>query len=460
MVETRNEISIDLGYTCHVNVRAVPVTTVTLNLIIDEIKQLKTEVAIKGTTTGFSIKEVDAVFAWIIDYDNNDIEEFTYKGQMKIASNGNFDFTVNDKPPEISVFDHRLFGKGKIGYRISPKYPHAPSAIVPSDESQFTFNNKLQVSSSVGGKSALDLGTLTFFNLEMGELANELIDNGDKVVLYLKEADNGDKESLGNDNFSANITWDKDTKSVIYQWYIGCTMSSYKKSPMFSFPEWYEEGDTCEYSYKLCVERQKNKKIIKKDVTYRDEKLFTMLRPELSYFRLACEYLERKNAPGKVPTINVIGNIDNIHEDLSVSVRVTLWKAKSPWIFEPVGDTKIAHVENGIFIVSLCEFSVDTQKRAKHSLAKWLIEVNEKNILKEEPVFFATVRFHEVHLKRPNLPLRSSLIYDVKKFRPFSESRGRISKADLYEAKACCSQEAIEGYEPVRNAIKRLDLKQ
>ncbi|MBN1962299.1 MAG: hypothetical protein JW841_15295 [Deltaproteobacteria bacterium] len=198
-------LAIDIGNTSQISVVAIPITTVELNVISNEVTKVTTPIAIKGKTTGFGVNKVEAVFSWIVDRDNDDVKEYTYKGEMTIASNGDFEFKVDNKSPELSVFYHRLFGGGNVGYSITPTYPYAPMAIVPPKSSKITFENTLKIESSVKSPSGMPVGMRTEFKLEYGPLTKELLKGGDKVVLFWQEDDSDKDEHKNNRDFAASV---------------------------------------------------------------------------------------------------------------------------------------------------------------------------------------------------------------------------------------------------------------
>ncbi len=450
-----NEVTLDLGYTCQVNVRVVPVTTVSLETVTHHISALETEIAIKGAATGFGTDKVEAVFAWIIDRGDGDVDEHTLAGTMQIAGDGKYELKVKGKPPVLSVFEQRLFGKGRVGYRLSPKYPHAPTALVHPPDSKITFDNALRLKPSLVNVSGVEVGTSMTFALELGALCKKLLDSGYQAALFWEEDDSDKGEAAARNDFSASIVWDVYTKDQKRPWLVGCAPGSTIRSPKFSYPEAWEAGDAFEYSYSLAMQRPAARGPIQRFVT-KGERLFSMAWPALTSFELECRLLPIPFAGVSVPRISAKGLVTGLHKDLSVSMKITLWKATSRWSFQPVGEARVASVEDGFFSAVLYEFPEVKDVCVADPLIHWLAGVSAKNTPEKDAVFFATARFHEAHLENQKLPLGCSLRYDAQVFRPFREATGVLAQAS--SATACCSREAFMGYTPVGEALRCLGL--
>ncbi|HSP77059.1 MAG TPA: hypothetical protein VLQ93_00920 [Myxococcaceae bacterium] len=453
-------LRVELGHTGTLNLVAAPITTLSL----DErptpltVRELSTELAIEGRSTGFSEQRVPASLAWLVHYSPTGSDEFTLPGELHL-SGGRFQFkTKKGRLPRLEVLAHRLFGKGTVGYRLTPQYPHAPSATRPPGS--IHFDNPLSVELAPGPVRSHKMGTPLGFKLHRGPLIDELLQAGHEVRLVIDEEDGGEGRLPRNyKDLHLEWTWDKRSQKETLFWYTGCSADSTCDAPRFDYPEASEAG-VHEFSYRLFIAPPQGSPAWMKPVeALKAQPLVSVARPSLRSFSLALEPAILGLQP---PRLLARGELEGIDQEIDVSVDLTLWRRadKGRGRFTKVHGPVTVPVKGGRFQTDLYTFHAAQGAGRQSSLVHhplWLYEPlwawlstyePPRPGAKPEPVLFATVRLHASHLAQVKLPALASLGFDPDVFDAFDEGTGVMSSPQkgggICSAEALCGSDLVE----------------
>jgi len=453
-------LRVELGHTGTINLVAAPITTLTLDERTAPLTlcELSTELSIEGSYTGFSEQRVAASLSWLVHYDPTRSDEFTLPGELHL-SGGRFQFkTKKGRLPRLELFTHRLFGKGTVGYRLTPQYPHAPSATLPPGS--IHFDNPLFVELAPGPASHHKMGTPLGFKLHRGPLIDKLLQDGHEVRLVIDEEDTGEgKLPKGYKDLHLELTWDKHNQKETLFWYTGCSADSTCDAPRFDYPEASEAG-AHEFFYRLLIVPPQGSPAWMKPVeALSSQPLVSVDRPTLRSFSLSFETAVLDFQP---PRLLARGEIEGIDWEIDVSVDLTLWRRadEARGRFTKIHGPVTVPVKRGRFQTDLYTFHAAHGASRQSSLVHhplWLYEPlwtwlsshePPRPGVKPEPILFATVRIHATHLAQVKLPALSSLGFDPDVFDAFDEGTGTMTSPQkgggICSAEALCGSDLVE----------------
>ena len=440
-------LSIPLGFAGALRLVAAPITEVTLDQPASErrITELDTEVVVSGTCKGFTEQTLSASLSWVIRYDSGDSAEYAVAGKMHIKGD-RFEFKVargkTAAPPRLDVLQHRLFGSGAIGYRLTPLYPHAPTAAV--EAGKIRFDNVLGAKTKPERIGTALIGQPVVFALVRGALVDKLLDEGFEVRLRIEEEDSGKGERRARDDLQAELVWDGKSRGQTRSYLIGCTADSTSEAPKLAYPEAGEAGDY-ELGYRLYVGKPGDRWPVEAGKV---RPLATMARPTLTSFALEI----RRPFLGWMPAIIAKGTISGFHDQLEASVVLSLWrKGDRRGVYTQVSPSAespqiVAALTKGAFEAELWESSFLAACYASPgTLESWLLSLPEPAAgAAPVPTLFASVRLNNTLPANPKVTaVQAALSFDAAAVDTIIEAAGVIGSP--LAGTAICSAESKQG---------------
>ncbi|MFY0571983.1 hypothetical protein ACN28E_50255 [Archangium lansingense] len=455
----RAPLRMELGFAGTIRLVASPITELTLNRPtspldpgVITVDRLKKPIVVTGNYKGTTEKVIPANLVWLIHYYNPpDYNEVAIPGRMHIDKDGSFQFKAAkaDNPeghPELDVLRHRLFGKGSVGYRLTPQYPHAPSETMPPGLIEFDI--PLDVKFNPVPDPAM--GSRLQFMLDKDWAVEQLLQSGHKVRLVIDEEDAGEaKVKKGYQDLRVELLWGSANMNEALSWLIGCSATSIPENPRLDYPEAKEEKDF-EFSYRLLIDLPEPKpppkgKKVKTPAPLEARKsqpLVKVPRPALESFSLSFEPARE----GHEPRLVARGEIAGLARGIIPTVDISLWRraAKAEGRFTRVNGSMTIHVDAGRFEAVVHTLPLDPGSFGDDPLWEWASTYAKPGAgERPEPALFATVCINPGHLSQPKLPACASLDFDAGRFDAFDEGRGVISSP--LAGGSICSSESKSG---------------
>jgi hypothetical protein len=262
----------------------IPAMSITLDaqktLAVSEPKHA---IGIEGTLIGFpsSWNNADATLDWQVRYDpkvppkrETLFQSHRVDGSINRNKGDRFYFADQaGNKPTLDLFEHDLFGKGTVTYRLEVRLPHPVAQQIEERDAKITFENVIKpvfkIGSAEAGKSE-PLGTPLEIAINMDGLPSAIADNIKKnciVDLVIRERDAGtdaltEQREHRHKGRQATFpfTWPSGAEDYTGVWYVGCLTVGAKDAggkttgtavrPVVS--ESTEEGGY-EFSYRLTV---------------------------------------------------------------------------------------------------------------------------------------------------------------------------------------------------------------
>jgi hypothetical protein len=458
-----SSLRVELGFTGTIRLVASPVTELALDRPaspsgsgVIRVDRLTKPIVVTGRYHGTREKLIPASLVWLVHYyDPPDYHEAAIPGHLHLQPDGRFTFKATrasnpEKHPELDVLQHRLFGKGAVGYRLTPRFPHAPSEMVPPG--LIEFDNPLDV--RFARVHAPRIGTRLEFKLDKGRAVEQLLQSGHKVRLVIDEEDAGEaRVEKGYQDLRVELEWDAEGMDEARPWFIGCSASSTPEAPRFEYPEAKEEGDY-EFSYRMLIEPPQGRKPRPPPPieARKPRRLVEVARPALASFSLAFEPARESLEPRLVAR----GELTGLDSGIKPSVDVSLWRkgARGEGRFTRVSGPLNVPVEGGRFEAELYTLPLERDSSEDEPLWQWAsVHEMPREGARPEPTLFATVCFNTRHLGQPKLPAYASLDFDSSRFDTLDEGRGVLGGPE--KAGSICSAESRRGFGPVV-ALRRL----
>ncbi|PTL76908.1 hypothetical protein DAT35_47430 [Vitiosangium sp. GDMCC 1.1324] len=149
-VKQTESVHLSAGYRATLDFVIVPRTSITFDppgmgvtLKFKNPMSLLLEVPIEGSCRNFPPKEHPCGLTWLVAH-GEQVSSYPVDGKitMNVDSNGRFQVKVDGKNPQVDLIAQRLIGQGKLGYSITPNFPHAdPAVFKPAIE----FNNPCNI---------------------------------------------------------------------------------------------------------------------------------------------------------------------------------------------------------------------------------------------------------------------------------------------------------------------------
>jgi GH24 family phage-related lysozyme (muramidase) len=184
--------------------------------------ELFIEVPIRGKAVNFEPGvTLDCELSWLVLPDGVTQPKSHPVGNAKmvIAADGTFEIKAGGKPPVLDIITHQVINNGKLGYVVTPSFPHAqPSAFPPA----ITFKNVCGVNVTKPGTCLV--GTKVSFSPHFSSVLNKA-----DLELRIVELDEGSSEiAFGPERYAFSHHWGpralwmiRNTTSV--DWAIGFT---------------------------------------------------------------------------------------------------------------------------------------------------------------------------------------------------------------------------------------------
>lgn len=463
----RTSLRMELGFTGTIRLVASPITELALNRPtspsatgVITVDRLKTPIVVTGTYKGTTEKVIPANLVWIVHYyEPPDYNEVAIPGRMHIDAEGRFQFkaTQAENPegnPELDVLRHRLFGKGSVGYRLTPQYPHAPSETMPPG--LIAFDNALDVKFKPVPNPAM--GSRLQFTLDKDWAIEQLLQSGHKVLLVIDEDDAGEaKVKKGYQDLRVELAWSHATMDEELSWLIGCSATSIPENPRLDYPEATEEKGF-EFSYRMLIQPPEPKpgpkgKKVKAPAPIEALKvrpLAKVARPALENFSLAFEPARE----GLEARLVARGEMSGLARNIIPTVDISLWRraSKDASRFTRVNGPLTIPVDAGRFEATVHTLPIDPGSFGEDPLWAWASAYAQPGAgARPEPTLFATVCFNPGHLSQPKLPACASLDFDAGSFEAFDEGKGVITSP--LKGGSICSSEAKSGSAPVASLL-------
>ncbi len=397
------------GHAGVLRIRAIAKTSIGFTAPSLKISTLRTNVSITGAVQNLP-NDTPATFTWIVQ--KGSIEErYPVAGVViKVQDKTRGSVTV-----ALDVLEHRLIGKGKVGFEIAPDFPYCAAQVVPPGS--ITFDNPLEVTFSK--TSGVRMGTKVKITPNIGEIFAK-----STVRLELRERDVGANESATTDDFMRPFVWKNGNEDSV-EWRVGCTLPS--GVPVLDYLEPDEVGGyEFEYSLSVATDGEKNYQTI-----VDAKELFSVPKPKIESFELTAEsssvlddgYLgsvlhniwsdDIKDIP--LERLRAKGRISNLDEDLELPVRIALWAKDAAGAVAPFKNIEAeVLLDEGEIDVQLCSFC---------ALA------NDEDWPKiKASTFFAVLRLPIAVTGTPDyVPIVHALDYDDKVLLPFHKGEGTVS---------------------------------
>ncbi|MCY1079551.1 N-acetylmuramidase domain-containing protein [Archangium lansingense] len=291
----------------------VPRTTLTLDApqpgTIQALQSpggLEVEVPIQGTCKNFPSGDLPCQLTWLVlKAGAMEPEAFPVADAViKFDSRTRFHVEVGGRAPKVDLLKQKLFGAGALGYRIAPRFPHAPAAeLAPG---ALRFNNPLDLRVTTPGGS-LRFGSKVTFAASYGRIFDAAI-----LQVRIVENDEGEAQTVGpGGNELAAFQWTRGNQAE-WAWYIGFQDSARTR---MCYCQAAEAGDY-EYTYVFegSSDGGRTFTVIKQDSAL----LKPIPRPKLTSFSLT------RDQSLWLDTIYAQGQIENFVEGVGVELQVAL----------------------------------------------------------------------------------------------------------------------------------------
>jgi GH24 family phage-related lysozyme (muramidase) len=321
-------ISLSAGYRASVPFVLVPRTSITLDTPDFGVSlgfkiglSLTHDFPIRGSSTNFPPGNRKCALSWQVSREG---KHFSYPvdGEvlMKIQPGGRFEVEVNGKTPVIDLIAHQLIGKGKLGYSLTPDFPHAETTPLAPDM-QVGFDNPCEIQVSLPEKKLLgERVTFTPHFAKVFQLA--------ELELRVMETDAGSDEIAATEPRNAfTHTW---TPGPFFRlsrsWAIGFTDNSCHQLADVG----QEEAGAYEFAWQLWGRQGGGTPTL----LLENKTFLTAPKPKLEDFRIEYD-------PSIEGTWEVSGKISEISPRAGLRLNVALVQPRSQTPLESHGTTAI-----------------------------------------------------------------------------------------------------------------------
>ncbi|EYF02882.1 lysozyme [Chondromyces apiculatus] len=394
------------GYTGVLRLRVIPMTSIKLAAPTLTVAAARTPVKLTGAVKNLP-SGTKARFTWLVLREGADTPERCPTPDVTIEVQGGTQATVT---VPLDVLEHRLIGKGKVGFEIAPDFLYCPTQTVAP--AVIVFNNPLSVSFP-DGTAGKRIGSRVRIVPTIGAAFR-----GAAIRLQVRERDVGDCETATDADLSIAFTWKGgDTSERV--WRIGCTAP--EGTPVLNYLEDQEDGGY-EFDYDLSISSDGQTFV----PVIRSEPLLTVPRPKLTSFALSAEETHwwdalamwmSSTSPNAselpVKLLSAKGSIADLDPELGLPAQISLWMTDAEGKIEPFKDIEatVTVDEDGAFEAELVNFTELTKKEDWARL--------------RAATFFGVLRLSAATTGTKNrTPIRCVLDYDEAQFIPFHEGTG------------------------------------
>ncbi|OLD68161.1 MAG: hypothetical protein AUI45_11330 [Acidobacteria bacterium 13_1_40CM_2_56_11] len=457
-------ISVDIGAVGVLQFTAVPETRVTLDSLSLQVSSEDTTVDIKGSHVSLPTDHpLDANLFWSVRYEDGTTTEFKVEGSLHFPQPSRFEFLERradntEGRPVLKVFDHRLFGKGKVCVRLEVKYPHCKPALL--EPGQITFDNAFivevrtaQGTSSLGVldtpriPARVSIGAPLYLSLSTTGVAARYMGGTGSFKLSIREIDEGKGEVPSNEGVREQVIWPEGPARTLrtHVYRVGCELQPEQAFAIFNYQESNERGEF-ELAYSMAVAKQGD--AYQELVT--DRLWLLTSRPRLTSFSLRFEGSAEDGKPS--PRLVASGTIEGFDAQVVIKLELALFR-KVRGVLSRFGTPSFAFAAGGHFDVEIYRFA-DADDGAPDELLKFIqdFRVPSKRPAAEPPVLFAALRFAEDTVSSKG-PLSRSFDWDARTFAALDAKEALCAQA---VARWVCSSEAKTGYTSIVALQKRM----
>ncbi|QRK05952.1 hypothetical protein JQX13_38340 [Archangium violaceum] len=305
--------NLSAGYRASLEFVLVPRTSITFDppgaWSIGHPMTLLIDFPIRGSSKNFRPGDLKCGLTWLVDHGDKTLS-YPVEGAvvMKIASNGRFEVKVDGKDPTVDLIAQRLIGKGKLGFSITPDFPHAEAAIFkPAIE----FDNTCEI--KVQKPQQLLLGERVTFTPEFAAVFGWA-----DLELRVIELDEG----------STEIAAENPRSAFSYRWNSGLSFMNFSRSWAIGFTDdschqladvGEEEAGSYEFGWQLWGTRSGGQPTLLKE-----EKNFLIVpRPKLEAFKIEYD-------PSIEGTWEVSGKISGVSPRAELRLDIALVEPHAP----------------------------------------------------------------------------------------------------------------------------------
>jgi hypothetical protein len=212
-------VKIAAGYRAELKFVLVPRTSLTIATPDAAVRRafaspgaLQIDLPIKGTCKNLPSRDIPCTLALLVDH-GGQIASHAVAGKAVMKVQGDtFEVKVDGKTTVVDLIEHQLVGSGKLGFTLTPDFPHAESATLAPE---IEFNNAFELSVQIGQQQLV--GDLVLFAPQHGPVFN-----GATLELRIIEIDEGPGEvpSPG-DGVSFVHRWEPGARRGSRAWAIG-----------------------------------------------------------------------------------------------------------------------------------------------------------------------------------------------------------------------------------------------
>jgi hypothetical protein len=196
---------------------------------LEDPKELALTIPIKGKHLNFP-NGTKCQLWWLVKKGTEVSNEGPLDATIAVDSDTGFHLTVNGAAPKLDLIRHKVVGKGALGYRVVPDFPHAvPAEFAPGD---LTFDIPFGV--EFQKPSPLLIGSKVVFKPHFSGIFDKA-----EVRLEIAENDEGEVSGAPSAASAGFSSWKGNSRDP-YTWVIGFTDTSFSR---FTFAETNELGD-------------------------------------------------------------------------------------------------------------------------------------------------------------------------------------------------------------------------
>ncbi|WNG29458.1 hypothetical protein F0U62_39795 [Cystobacter fuscus] len=313
-VKKPGTVSLSAGYRASIPFVLVPRTSITLDspgtlasMGLQSGMPLTISFPIKGSSKHFPPGNRKCALSWLVSREG---KEFSYpvdgEVMMKLQPDGRFEVEVNGKTPIVDVLAQQLIGRGKLGFSLTPDFPHADTATF---KPAVDFNNPCEIHVRLPEKKLL--GERITFTPHFG-----LVFQQAELELRVFESDEGSDEIAATEPRNAfTHTWTPGYFFTLSRsWAIGFTDDSCHQLADVG----QEEVGAFEFAWQLWGRHSGGAPTL----LLENKNFLTVPRPKLEDFRIEYD-------PSFEGTWEVSGKISGVSPRAELQIDVALVEPRS-----------------------------------------------------------------------------------------------------------------------------------
>ncbi|MFY0570047.1 hypothetical protein ACN28E_40330 [Archangium lansingense] len=327
-------VNLSAGYRATLEFVIVPRTSITFDapgvgvkVSLKNPMSLLIGVPIEGSCKNYPPKDHKCGLTWLVAHGEK-VLSYPVDGTvtMTVDSSGRFKVKVNGEDPQVDLIAQRLMGEGKLGYSITPDFPHADPAVL---QPVIEFNNTCDLTVTLPEKRLF--GELVTFKPDFA-----LIFQRADLELRVVELDEGSTEfALGPP--TSVFTYKFNALRLSRSWAIGFTDDTCRQLAELG----EEEAGGYEFSWQLWGTRSGGQPTL-----LLEKKNFLMVpKPKLEEFKLEYD-------PSLEGTWEVSGKISGMSPRAELRLDVALVQPHSkeapPLDYHPTA-VQLALEDDGVF---------------------------------------------------------------------------------------------------------------